>query len=95
MKVQTSSLDGRINGNENAIKTKYNRFLPEADLQYDIRQGMHLNVDYSTNIQEPLLTTIATCKNNTDPLNIYIGNLISNRNINIRCDPVISGMIGV
>ncbi len=71
---QQSILNGMLNNAENPIKIKYDRLLPEANFQYDIKTGNHVNLNYYTNIQEPSLQQLQPTVNNSDPLNIYIGN---------------------
>ena len=74
LQVQNSMLNGKVNNAENPIKVNYTRLLPEATLQYELGTAHNLNIDYTTNIQEPSLQQLQPTTNNSDPLNIYIGN---------------------
>ena len=72
--LQNSSLNGTIQSSENPIKVNYTRLLPELDWNYDVKAGNHLSLNYNTYIQEPALQQLQPTINNSDPLNIYLGN---------------------
>ena len=71
---QYSDLDGTIINNEQEINQSYFNVLPSLNLQYDISQMSNLRVRYSTNVNEPSLEQLQPIVDNSDPLNIYIGN---------------------
>lgn len=72
--LQNSSLNGTIQSSENPIKVNYTRLLPEIDWNYDVKTGNHISLNYNTYIQEPALQQLQPTVNNSDPLNIYLGN---------------------
>jgi Outer membrane protein beta-barrel family len=74
IQLQNSMLNGTVNNAENPIRVNYARLLPEAVFQFDLGTAHNLNIDYSTDIQEPSLQQLQPTSNNADPLNIYIGN---------------------
>ncbi len=71
---QNSVLKGNTGLADNEIKIKYPAFLPNAYFDYDIGQSHHLHMQYNTRIQEPQLQQLLPVVNNSDPLNIFIGN---------------------
>lgn len=72
--LQHASLSGKLQGLEQTIRTDFTRLLPGASLQYELGTAHNLNMDYETQVQEPSLEQLQPTSNNTDPLNIYIGN---------------------
>lgn len=72
--LQHAALNGKVLNNENPITVGFTRLLPEANLNYEFGTAHHLNFDYSTRVQEPSLQQLQPTSNNSDPLNIYVGN---------------------
>jgi hypothetical protein len=72
--LQHSQLDGDIEGLENPIRRTFTRVLPSAFFNYDLKTSRHFNIEYNTNLREPSLEQLQPIVDNSDPLNIYIGN---------------------
>ncbi|HNR07086.1 MAG TPA: outer membrane beta-barrel protein [Saprospiraceae bacterium] len=74
LNLQHSQLNGKIQDLEQTISSGFTRLLPNASLQYELGTAHHLNLEYETRLQEPSLEQLQPVPDNTDPLNIYIGN---------------------
>ncbi len=74
LNLQHSSLNGKLQDLEQAITTDFTRLLPGASLQYELSTANNVNIDYETQVQEPSLEQLQPTSNNTDPLNIFVGN---------------------
>lgn len=74
LNLQHTQLNGKIQDLEQSISSGFTRLLPNASLQYELGTAHHLNLEYETRVQEPALEQLQPVPNNTDPLNIYIGN---------------------
>jgi len=75
MEVQNSRLKGEltVNGPVN-IDNSYLNLLPSISWNYDLGQSKRLRFRYSTSVQEPSITQLQPLVDNSDPLNIYVGN---------------------
>jgi hypothetical protein len=73
LQVQESTLDGIIT-DQAEISNGYTHFLPAADFHYEFRQGMNMDLRYNTSTREPSMTELQPFADNTDPLNVYVGN---------------------
>jgi hypothetical protein len=74
-KLQHSLLNGDLqNIPEGNISKSYSRLLPAMFGEYQFGIAHHINFDYQTYLQEPSIEQLQPTVNNTDPLNIYIGN---------------------
>ena len=72
--LQQSDLDGQILSNETAIQKKYTNLLPRIRWNYDFSNSTHFTADYGTSVREPSLEQLQPIVDNSNPLNIYIGN---------------------
>ena len=72
--VQGSNLDGTILNRDETITNGYTHVLPSLDYRVQFDQGKNLTVRYTTSTREPSLTQLQPYSNNTNPLNLYIGN---------------------
>jgi hypothetical protein len=70
---QFSDLKGVLN-NGLDVGRKFNNFLPNASFDYAFSQTRNFRVDYSTSVREPSVQQLQPVVNNTDPLNIALGN---------------------
>jgi hypothetical protein len=61
-----------ISGDE--FKRHFTNWDPQASYQYKFSQQEGLNISYNGNTTQPSITQIQPVRNNTDPLNISIGN---------------------
>lgn len=84
--VQSSHLQGDVTYEDLVIKTDVFRFLPRISLRHELNNSQRLRVNYSTSISEPSLTQLQPNPDNSNPLNIYIGNpgLIPSYNHNLN-----------
>lgn len=69
---QFSQLQGQIN-NLPAINTGFPFLLPSLQWRYEIGQAHFVRLDYRTSTAEPSLEELQPVLNNSDPLNLYIG----------------------
>ena len=74
VEVQGSNLDGTILNRDETITNGYTHVLPSLDYRVQFDQGKNLTVRYTTSTREPSLTQLQPYSNNTNPLNLYIGN---------------------
>jgi hypothetical protein len=52
----------------------YQNFLPVLRFNYDFSTSKHLRFDYETSVQEPSIQQLQPVVDNSDPLNVYVGN---------------------
>ena len=73
---QQAELEGKIIAGikDSVIYKKYNNLLPNARLQYNFTRYRNLVVNYATNTNQPSASQLQPVPDNTDPLNIKIGN---------------------
>ena len=74
LRVQRSNLDGIIQGRDERIANGYTHLLADVNVKLEIKDGHNFNARYGTSSREPSLNQLQTFVNNTDPLNIYMGN---------------------
>ncbi|MBT8232388.1 MAG: TonB-dependent receptor family protein, partial [Bacteroidia bacterium] len=72
--VQNSHLQGDLLFEEISIKKDVLRFLPRINWRYEIGQAHNIRLSYSTNVNMPSLEQLQPIPDNSNPLNIYIGN---------------------
>ena len=82
---QQSSLNGKIRNLDEPIEKDFFFFLPKASFQLE---NANLRLNYSTSIREPSIDQLQPVPDNSDPLNIYLGNpdLVPEyrHNVNVR-----------
>ncbi|MAT56256.1 MAG: hypothetical protein CMN32_17435 [Saprospirales bacterium] len=71
--LQQSVLEGQRNA-ENPLERSFTRVLPSLFLDYELGLSRNLNFEYRTSLREPSLEQLQPIVDNSDPLNIYIGN---------------------
>jgi hypothetical protein len=74
LELQRSNLDGTVLDRDERIANGYTHLLPQADLRIELREGRNLRVRYSTSTREPSMTQLQPFADNSDPLNVYMGN---------------------
>ena len=74
LQVQRSSLDGLIRDRDERIENGYTHLLANLEFKTTISDDHNLALGYRTSSREPSLTELQPFVNNTDPLNIYMGN---------------------
>jgi outer membrane receptor protein involved in Fe transport len=57
-----------------SIDRTFDNVLPSVRFNYDFSNFKHLRFDYETSMQEPSITQLQPVVDNSDPLNIYVGN---------------------
>ena len=72
--LQQTGLNGNLELQGINIRRNYTSILPVARFNYDFTTSRHLNIEYTTRVEEPTLQQLQPVVNNTDPLNIYSGN---------------------
>ena len=73
--AQRSYLQGEILLNEKVdINKSYFNILPKMSWNYDLANSKSLRFNYNTSVREPSLTQLQPIIDNSNPLNIYIGN---------------------
>lgn len=72
--VQSSHLRGDIEFQDVTIENDVFRFLPRLSWRYDLANKSNIRVYYNTSINEPSLEQLQPNPDNSNPLNIYIGN---------------------
>ncbi|MCK6617084.1 MAG: TonB-dependent receptor family protein [Cyclobacteriaceae bacterium] len=71
---QQTNLDGDLNPPFEDISRTFSNVLPVVRFNYNFSGTKHLNFDYETSVQEPTIQQLQPVIDNTDPLNIYVGN---------------------
>jgi Outer membrane protein beta-barrel family/Carboxypeptidase regulatory-like domain len=74
LNYQNSILKGITQPGNNDIKINYPAILPSGFMEYQFGMSHRMQMDYVTQIQEPSLVQLQPTVNNSDPLNVYIGN---------------------
>jgi hypothetical protein len=72
--IQSSHLNGDIIFEDQRIETDVFRVLPRVSWRYDFGGKKNIRFRYSTSINEPSLEQLQPNPDNSNPLNIYIGN---------------------
>lgn len=72
--MQYTNLDGDLLLTDTEIRQDFQNILPQLNFRYNFTSTKNLNVDYETNVIEPSLTQLQPIVDNTNPLNIYVGN---------------------
>jgi outer membrane receptor protein involved in Fe transport len=71
---QMTSLKGDLISRDTIIDRAFENLLPTVRFNYDFSSFKHLRVDYETSMQEPTIQQLQPVVDNSDPLNIYVGN---------------------
>lgn len=71
---QMTSLTGDLLLRNVTIDQKFENLLPVARFNYDFSSFKHLRLDYETSMQEPTIQQLQPIVDNSDPLNISVGN---------------------
>ncbi|MEO5682832.1 MAG: outer membrane beta-barrel family protein [Chitinophagaceae bacterium] len=74
--MQYASLESEfhIMAKDSTIERSFLNFLPNANLQYSINQYKNIRVFYNAFTRQPAVTQLQPLTDNTDPLNIKMGN---------------------
>jgi Outer membrane protein beta-barrel family/CarboxypepD_reg-like domain len=71
---QSTRLKGNLISRDTTIDRSFQNILPVARFNYDFTNFKHLRLDYETNMQEPTIQQLQPVVDNTDPLNVFVGN---------------------
>jgi hypothetical protein len=71
---QMTNLKGDLISRDTSIDRTFQNLLPAVRFNYDFSSTKHLRLDYETNMQEPNIQQLQPVIDNSDPLNIYVGN---------------------
>lgn len=72
--VQQSLLRGDIISEDIQIENSVFRVLPRLNLRHELGQSQNIRLRYSTSVNEPSITQLQPVPDNTNPINIYVGN---------------------
>ncbi|MBM3177374.1 MAG: TonB-dependent receptor family protein [Bacteroidetes bacterium] len=71
---QYTTLEGNLISRDTSIRRTFSNVMPVARFNYDFSSSRRLRFEYETNLREPSLQQLQPVIDNTDPLNISIGN---------------------
>ncbi len=71
---QLTQLNGLINDGEQSIEGNYKHLLPSFNLDYEMKGGKSMNLDYTTNVIAPTLDQLLPLPDNTNANYQFIGN---------------------
>ncbi|MEL7533537.1 MAG: outer membrane beta-barrel protein, partial [Bacteroidota bacterium] len=74
LNYQQSKLVGEIFSQDTLITQDFRNWLPSMRYSYDFGTGKSISFRYNTDVREPSLEQLQPLVNNTDPLNLYLGN---------------------
>lgn len=72
--LQQTSLDGDLLLTNTEIRQDYTNFLPNLRFNYSFTSTKNLRFDYETRVREPSIQQLQPIVDNSNPLNIYVGN---------------------
>ena len=74
VRAQRSQLDGVVLERPDAIANGYTHLLPNMNAKWQVKDGQTLSFRYRTSTREPSMRELQPFADNTDPLNVYVGN---------------------
>ena len=74
IKWQKSALNGEIVSDQREINRPFNAWLPAVNWQYNFSTSKNIRLNYTTNFREPRMEQLQPYVDNSNPLNLYIGN---------------------
>lgn len=74
LEFQDTGLDGFVNDGEMPIQKHLQSYLPNFRWRYELSTSRSFRIDYRTAIRVPSISQLSPVIDNSDPLNIYIGN---------------------
>lgn len=72
--MQYSRLNGDFSDNREDINRDNIAFLPRLSIRHELGQSHNVRLRYSTSVNLPSITQLQPFVDNTDPINIYVGN---------------------
>ncbi len=74
MDLQRSQLDGNLITLDTMINQSFVNLLPGLRYRYEMAATRNISVNYRTSVREPSLEQLQPIVDNSNPLNIYVGN---------------------
>ncbi len=74
MQLQQTDLDGKLLLQGVTVRRSFTNLLPNIRYNRDFTSTRRFNVDYETSVNEPSIDDLSPVIDNSDPLNIYVGN---------------------
>ncbi|TAE35760.1 MAG: TonB-dependent receptor [Runella slithyformis] len=74
LSLQQSKLEGDLILQKTQINRTFVNLLPNARFKYDFGSSRNLNLTYDTDVREPSIQQLTPIVDNSDPLNIVLGN---------------------
>ena len=74
VQYQNSLLKGEFITRQDNLEQRFDYFLPNIRYDYNFSRQSRLNFSYETNVQEPTIDQLQPVRDNSDPINLYIGN---------------------
>ncbi len=71
---QFTDLNGILRLNDTEINNSFNNFLPSLFFNYSFTSTKRLNFNYETSVQEPTIQQLSPVVDNSNALNLYVGN---------------------
>ncbi|MBT1706054.1 outer membrane beta-barrel protein [Chryseosolibacter indicus] len=71
---QLTNLSGEMELQDADISRSFQNVLPALRFNYDFSSTKHLIFNYETSVQEPSIQQLQPVLDNSDPLNLYVGN---------------------
>ncbi len=71
---QFTDLSGVLRLNDATIDKQFNNFLPAVFFNYSFTSTKRLNLNYETSVQEPTIQQLSPVIDNSNALNLYVGN---------------------
>ncbi|RMF25478.1 MAG: hypothetical protein D6765_10370, partial [Bacteroidetes bacterium] len=72
--LQNARLEGHLVAENQLLRKEFTHPLPAFSGSYEFAPGRNLNLSYRTEVQAPDLEQLQPLVDNSDPLNIYVGN---------------------
>ncbi|MCH7411632.1 TonB-dependent receptor family protein [Belliella sp. DSM 111904] len=72
--LQATTLNGETYLTQTQVNNSFQNLLPSMNMNYSFSNTKNLTLNYQTNVNEPSIQQLQPVINNSDPLNIYIGN---------------------
>ncbi len=72
--LQQTSLDGDLILSDTEIRQSFTNYLPNVRFNYSFTSTKSLRFDYETRVNEPSIQQLQPIVDNSNPLNIYVGN---------------------
>ncbi len=74
VQFQHSLLKGEFITRQENLEQKFDYFLPNIRWDYSFTKQKRVNFSYETNVNEPTIDQLQPVRDNSDPINLYIGN---------------------